>query len=167
MPRTFKNNVWLLNFFVGHEAFIPYEILVFLVNFIFFRRNEKILRDKLIIGQSQVFSIRSYVYLVIGLYSNTGQIGLKRISARYSQFHGRPLYIFQAEKYFFGSFTEPIAHTGSGNKNPHKSPFDSKWARKYFTCFIIHPPCNFCNVWSSSSSLKTCGKLASELRGLR
>ena len=56
------------------------------------------------------------------------------------------VYIFQAEKYFFGSLTEPIAHTGSGNKNPHKSQFDSKWARKYFTCFIIHPPCNFCNV---------------------
>ena len=131
----------------------------------FFRRNEKILRDKLIIGHSQVFSIRPFMYLILRLHSITGQIGLKRISARYSQFHGRPLYIFQAEKYFFGSFTEPIAHTGSGNKNPHKSPFDSKWARKYFTCFIIHPPCNFCNAWSSSSSLKTCGKFASELRG--
>ena len=134
---------------------------------------------------SRFLSMRSYVNFVIRSYSNTGQIGLERICRIFpisgwsgvfwpgSVFYAFrrsllcTLYIFQAEKYFFGSFTEPIAHTGSGNKNPHKSQFDSKWARKYFTCFIIHPPCTFCNVWSSSSSLKTCGKLASELRGWR
>ena len=42
MPRTLKNNNLVLIFFVGREAFSPvckgppYEILVILMNFIFF-----------------------------------------------------------------------------------------------------------------------------------
>ena len=52
MPRTLKNNVWLLNLFVGREAFSPvckdppYEILVFLMNLFFLQRNHINYRGK-------------------------------------------------------------------------------------------------------------------------
>ena len=76
MPRTLCNNIWVFEFFLLVERRLtqfvnvpPYEILVFPTNFFFlaetkFHGVKSVLPfSKLIIGKSQVFSARSYVYL--------------------------------------------------------------------------------------------------------
>ena len=73
MPRALKNNAWLLNIFVGREAFHPVckgptlgisdELYFFaLLTRIFHVVKSVVPFSKLIIGKSQVFSARSYVH---------------------------------------------------------------------------------------------------------
>ena len=65
MPRTFKNNVWLLKCFVGPEPFVPVCKVPPLKIWYFWQKGVKstLPLSKLIFGNSQVFSARFYVYL--------------------------------------------------------------------------------------------------------